>query len=557
MLYKVMAYLIKPDIWLGAFFSFAFPFGVSRVFHWLERGSRGNSRWLGINPKEKAQKSFIKQEISQPSSIPFTAELNHNLQAMKEIIGHNSDVLFRQFKAGPLKWNAAVVYVDGLVDKMALVEQVIKPLMQDQGILNPQNINVNALNNSIMDSVVCCAEVKEVLSLDDCVHEVLSGNAALFMEGTANVFILGLTEGKERAIEEPLTEAVVRGPRDGFVENLRSSTVLLRRRIKDPGFTIINYTVGRRSRTNLSLMYIRGLTNPELVKEVQERVERIDIDVILESGEIEQLIEDNVLSPFPQAQNTERPDRVVSALMQGRVVLMTDGTPFALIVPVTFNILMTSPEDYYERWLPASLIRILRTGAAFIALFLPALYIALISYNHGLIPAKLVISIAAGREGVPFPSIIEALIMEVTLELLREAGLRLPKPIGQAVGIVGGLVIGQAAVQAAIVSPIMVIVVALTAISSFAFPQYGAGIAVRILRFAMMISAAVLGLYGIILFYILITVHLVKLNSFGVYYMSPFTPLLPKDWKDSFIRLPTRILKRRPEMNKAQDRTRQ
>ncbi|MGZ0041319.1 spore germination protein [Paenibacillus ottowii] len=498
----------------------------------------------------------MKQEIPQPA-VPFTADLNQNLLVMKEIIGHNSDVVFRHFKTGSFKWKAAVVYIDGLVDKIALVEQVIKPLMQDQEILAQKDVTADALKNSIVDSIVCSAEVKEVLNLDDCVHEVLSGNSALFLDGISTVFILGIAEGKERAVEEPLTEAVVRGPRDGFVENLRSSTAILRRRIKDPGFTIINYTIGRRSRTNLSLMYIKGLTNPELVKEVKNRLERIDIDEILESGEIEQLIEDNVLSPFPQAQNTERPDRAVSALMQGRVVLMMDGTPFALIVPVTFSILMTSPEDYYERWLPASLIRILRYGAAFIALFLPALYIALISYNHGLIPAKLVISIAAGREGVPFPSIIEALIMEVTLELLREAGLRLPKPIGQAVGIVGGLVIGQAAVQAAIVSPIMVIVVALTAISSFAFPQYSAGIAIRILRFGMMISAAVLGLYGIISFYILIMVHLVKLKSFGISYMSPFTPIFPEDWKDLIIRLPIRILKRRPEMNKAQDRTRQ
>ncbi|WP_375782096.1 spore germination protein [Paenibacillus baekrokdamisoli] len=513
---------------------------MSRLFHWKKQ-------------KKKPTETPIQQEASQ-----LTESLQANLQMMKETIGHSPDVIFRQLIISDSQWKASVVYVDGLIDKAILNEQVIKPLMRNQDVLkqNP-DISADQLKNMITDSVITIMEVKEVHNQSDCILEVLSGNAALFIDGMAVVLILGTMGWESRAIEEPVSEAVVRGPRDGFNETIRNNTALLRRRIKDSNFTMINYKVGRRSQTNVSLIYIKGLTNQELVDEVKSRIERIDIDEIPDSGYIEQLIEDNDLSPFPQVQNTERPDRVVSALMEGRIALLTDGTPEALIVPVTFSMMMTSPEDYYDRWLPASLIRIMRYGTAFIALFLPSVYIALISYNHGLIPTKLAISIAAGREGVPFPSIVEALIMEVTLEILREAGLRLPKPIGQAVGIVGGLVIGQAAVQAAIVSPIMVIVVALTAISTFAFPQYAAGIAIRMLRFAMMMAAAVFGLYGIILCFILIMVHLVRLKSFGVNYLSPFVSINPRDWKDLIIRMPLKMMKWRPELNKPQDRKRQ
>lgn len=480
------------------------------------------------------------RHLSNDNPRELTSNLENNLLMIKEIIGHSFDVVIRPFKIGHIERKAAVIYVDGLVDMTTLQEQIIKPLMQDHTSIAQFPRISDQIKNMIIDTALSVGKIKEVHNLNDCVLEVLS-----------------TTGGESRSIDEPVSEAVVRGPRDGFVETLSKNIVLIRRRIRDPNFTMVSYKVGRRSQTDLIVLYIKGLTNPELVDEVKSRIEQIDIDDVLESGYIEQLIEDNYLSPFPQIQNTERPDRVVGALMAGRVALLVDGTPFALIVPVTFSMLMVSQEDYYERWLPGSLIRLLRYSSAFIALFLPSIYIALISYNHGLIPTKLVISIAAGREGVPFPSIIEALGMEVTLEILREAGLRLPKPIGQAVGIVGGLVIGQAAVQAGIVSPVMVIVVALTAIASFAFPQYGAGIAIRMLRFVSMMFAALFGVYGIILFFILTTVHVVKLTSFGVPYSAPFAPYQPKDWKDTLVRLPLRFMKDRPKITKPQDQRRQ
>jgi spore germination protein len=479
---------------------------------------------------------------------------------MQEAIGHSPDVIFRQLTIRGTDWKAAIIYIDGLVDKTALHEQIMKPLMREylESEVPKQRLTTGTkIKHWVINSVISVAEIKEVHDLNTCILDVLSGDIALLIDGIADVLIIGAHGWESRSLEEPLTESLVRGPREGFVETLRNNTALLRRRIKDPNFTMINYKVGRRTKKDLVIVYIKGIANEELVEEVKRRVEKINIDDVAESGYVEQLIEDNYLSPFPQIQNTERPDRVMSALMEGRVAILLDGTPFALIVPVSLSMLMSSPEDYYERWIPGSLVRIMRYGGIFIALFLPSLYISLVSYNQGLIPTKLAISIAAGREGVPFPSIIEALMMEISIEVLREAGIRLPRTVGQAVGIVGGLVIGQSAVEAGIVTPIMVVIVALTAISSFAFPQYGAGIAIRILRFGMMISAAVLGLYGVILFFILISVHLVKLKSFGVHYTSSFTPYRPGDWKDMVIRAPLKMMKQRPEMNKTQDHKRQ
>ncbi|SDK60131.1 spore germination protein, partial [Aneurinibacillus migulanus] len=313
------------------------------------------------------------------------------------------------------------------------------------------------------------------------------------------------------------------------------------------------FQVGERAKKELIIAYIKDIADPGLVKEVKKRIKKIDIDNVLESGYVEQLIEDNYLSLFPQVQSTERPDRVIGALMEGRVAILLDGTPFALIVPVTFSMLLQSPEDYYERWIPSTLIRLLRFFAALVSLLAPALYISFISFHPGLIPTKLAISITSTREGVPFPSLIEALIMEVSIEILREAGLRLPKPIGPAMGIVGGLIIGEAAVRAGIVSPIMVIVVAVTAISSFALPQYNAGIPLRVLRFVAMLCAAIFGLYGLILFFLFLCSHLVKLKSFGIPYSSPAVPYQISDWKDFMVRMPLLMMKRRPKMMHTKD----
>ncbi len=510
----------------------------------------------GFSKKKKLQqKRDQTDDYSEQPGPVVTNQLDQNITYLKERIGHSEDVIFRPFYIEDKTQRATLLYVEGMVDKTVLHHQLLESLMKTRKVdLDP--FSQHEKIEFLMSQMISVGQVKRIKCLEESVSEVLKGNTLLLVDGIEAAISVGTVGYESRTVDEPITESVVRGPREGFVENMNVNSTLIRRRLKNPDLTFRNFEIGARTHKKIGVVSIRGLTNPEILNDIISRIERINIDDVPESGVVEQLIEDNPFSVFPQIQNTERVDRVVGALLEGRVVILIEGSPFALIAPVTFSMFMSSPEDYYERWIPTSLVRMLRYGSLFIALFLPSLYISLISYNQGLLPTRLVISIAASREGVPFPSIVEALIMEVSIEILREAGLRLPQPIGQAVGIVGGLVIGQAAVEAGIVSPIMVIVVALTAISSFVFPQYGAGIAVRILRFFMMISAAVLGLYGIILAFILVTAHMVKLKSFGVDYLTPFAPIRIQSWKDLFVRFPIYSLGQRPEMIKPLDKIR-
>ncbi|WP_042141914.1 spore germination protein, partial [Paucisalibacillus sp. EB02] len=365
-----------------------------------------------------------------------------------------------------------------------------------------------------------------------------------------SVLLMDTKGGESRSIEQSTAETVVRGPKTAFVESLGTNLSLLRKSLHTTDLRFKTHQIGKRSKQSLIVAYIDGVINPAIVKEVNRRLETIDIDNAPESGFIEQWIEDSFLSSFPQMNNTERPDRAATALMQGKVVILLDGTPFVLIAPVVLGDMLKSPEDYYERWLIGSLLRSLRYLAAFIALLLPGLYVALVNIHPGLLPSELALSIAASREGVPFPPVVEAFLMVFTMELLQEAG---PTPIGQTIGIVGGLVIGDAAVSAGIVSPIMVIVIGLTAIAAFANPSFGIGITFRILRIGFIITASILGLFGIILVYIMINIHVVNLKSFGLPYSTPFAPTMVKDWKDLIIRAPMTMLTKRPNLLATED----
>ncbi len=350
---------------------------------------------------------------------------------------------------------------------------------------------------------------------------------------------------------------MIRGPRDSFVEAINPNLMLIRRRLRDPSLVFERIQIGNRGQNDVVIAYIKDIANEDLVLEVRKRLKKVDLDVILDSGYIEQLIEDDWWSPFNTIQDTERPDEVVAGLTEGRVAILVDNSPFALLAPTTFNTQMMSPEDYYVRWPAANFVRLIRFIASFVSFVTPSLYIALISFHPEMIPTQLALSVAASREGLPFPSFIEALIMELSLELLREAGIRLPGPIGQTIGIVGGLVIGEAAVNAGIVSPIMVIVVAMTAIAGFIIPTYTLSFGLRIARFFLMIAASFFGLYGLTLGLLIILGHLATLTSFGVSYLSPWAPLNLKDLRDSVIRFPWHSLKQRPRYTLADDPTRQ
>ncbi|PEJ56302.1 MULTISPECIES: spore germination protein [unclassified Bacillus (in: firmicutes)] len=503
----------------------------------------------------KQLRSNMNQEnhVSQNNNENLSCDLQENLSWIFNEIGHNSDVKFREFLLGDTNIQLAIIFIDGLSNADLIQKHILGELMSGLTAVvtdqknNGQSLNINEINSCIKERSLTVCTIEGVSTFKKLKSDILFGSIALLIDGISECFLIGEALTKSRDIKEPDSEALVRGPRLGFVENLADNTAMLRRSGKNPDLTMIGFEIGEVSKKELVIAYISSIADSKLIEEVKKRIKRIEIDSAPDSGYIEQLIEDNYLSPFPQIQSTERPDRVMSALMEGRVAIILDGSPFALIAPVTFQMLLQSPEDYYERWFAATLVRLLRYFSCFIALFAPSLYIAFISFHQGLIPTKLVFHIAATRGGVPFPPLIEALIMEISIEVLREAGLRLPKPIGQSLGIVGGLIIGQAAVEAGIVSTIMVIVVAVTAISSFTLPQYNVGIALRMLRFISMIFASIFGLYGVVLFFLLLCSHLVKLKSFGVPYLSPAAPIRFSDWKDFIVRAPSFMMKNRPK----------
>lgn len=500
-----------------------------------------------------------KKDYPKPKE-PVKKDYKENLDKIKEILGGTDDVVYREFKVGQQqKLSFATIFVDGLADKDLLNENVLKSLML---LSRSADMDVHVLRQKlyevIKDGSISVSDLREIEDIYEGVDNILSGETLLILDQWEKMVVIATKKWPSRGVSEPSTETVIRGAREGFTETMRMNTALVRRRIRDPKFSIKQMQIGRRSKTDIAVMYIEGIVNKPVLKMVKERLDTIDIDTVMESGYIEQLIEDEWRSPFPQLQHTQRPDVVAAALYEGRVAIIVDNTPFALIAPATITALLQSPEDYYERFFIASAIRLLRYLAILIALILPALYIAVTSYHPGMLPASLALYVAGSRNNVPFPAFLEAFLMEGALELLREAGIRLPAPIGATIGIVGGLVLGQAAVEAGIVSPLMVIVVALTAMAAYASPSYSFAIAFRLLRFILMIASAVFGLYGVNLALLVILTHLCNLKSFGVPYMSPYAASSStfNDFKDAFIRMHLQFMKQRPQFLHHEDKIR-
>lgn len=505
-------------------------------------------------------KKELHYEYTPDKKTPISSCIDDNIAVIKELFKDANDMVFRDFNiGGPDGTHMFLVFIDGMANNDRINGDVVEPLMISVREVEPSYSDIKKhLYEVIKSSAMAASDFKEIDILEDALTQVLSGDTAMFIDGYTKAIIISTKSWPSRGPDEPSGEMVLRGPRDGFVESLRSNTALIRRRIRDVRLKVKQSQCGVRSKTDIALMYIDDIVDKKALESVENRLKNIQIDAILESGYIEQFIDERKISPFPRVQATERPDVVAAALYEGRIGIIVDNSPFALIVPATLNTMLQSAEDYYLRPCIMTIIRHIRNLAFILSLTAPSLYIALISYNPEIIPNKLLISIAKTREGVPFPAFIEAMIMVVTFELLREAGVRLPKPIGSTIGIVGGIVIGQAAVEAGIVSPIMVIVVAITAISSFALPNYELSIAIRFFRFIMMIAASIYGLYGVMLVVIGLLIHLVKIKSFGVSYLSPIAPLSIKDLKDTmFVRSPWERMRIRPEEYNSADRIRQ
>lgn len=482
-------------------------------------------------------------EKGNPTEGNISTNLSANEQYLKDIFKNCSDIVFRTIEAND-NANMLIVYIDGMCDTKTLEAVLLKPMLFE-GL--PEGLSkVHSLGEAVEQKLVAVTSVTREASKNNLVDGILKANIAILIDGKEHALLADLKGFEKRSIEEPTTEVTIRGPRDGFTESIRTNTTLLRRRIRSPKLKIEAYTIGEFSKTDVAIAYIEGIAPNTLLEEVRKRINRIKIDAANGSEIIEEFIEDAPYSPFPQIQDSERPDVAAGNLMEGKVVILVDNTPFNLIVPMTFWSGLQAVEDYYERFIYSTFIRFIRYALFNISLFLPALYVALSTFHPKLIPTTLLISIAAAREGVPFPAIIEALMMEFVFEGLREAGIRLPKAVGSAVSIVGALVIGQAAVQAGIVSAPMVIIVATTGIASFAVPHYNLGLASRMIRFIMLFLAGTLGLYGIVIGFIGLTIHLVNLRSFGVPYFTPIAPQIPSNLKDFLLRAPRWSQTKRP-----------
>lgn len=497
---------------------------------------------------------------SDIGEIKVSKSLDKNFKMIKDMLEDCDDVLFREIKMGiDGNYRAVVISIDGMADENVVNEHILKNLMVESRIAPPDiGVLKRQASDVVRDKTLSAAEMKEVETIEQAVIDILTGDTVIILDDYDKIIVIGTKGWEIRDVAAPETENVIRGPRQGFVETLRVNTALIRRRIRDHKFKIKGYKVGRRSKSDVCVLYVEDLVNEDLLEELDKRLKSIDIDVVVDSGYIEQLIEDSWNSPFPQVQHTERPDVVTAELYEGKAAIVVDNSPFVLLVPSGFNAMMQSAEDYYERWGIATFIRILRYFALLIALYMPALYIAVTTYHPQMLPAKLLVSIAANRTGVPFPAVMEAVIMVITLEILREAGVRLPGAIGQTIGIVGAVIIGQAAVDAGIVGPIMIIIVSITAIASFTTPSYNLAIAIRLLRLVLIVAAGILGLYGVTLVTIVVLVHLCGLKSFGMPYLTPYTSYIKKasDLKDTFIKVPLSNMHDRETIVKESERKR-
>lgn len=488
--------------------------------------------------KDNFQNIQLNESLDTLPKIPLHSELNQNIEVLKTVYKDCSDVVFREFSISS-SINAVLLYIDGLSNTEEIDSHVLMPLIQMKHHEHSEIFEHTKKEISVSD-------IKDIYYINDIFKQISIGNSIILIEKETNGISIGLPKWEKRSIVEPEAESVIRGPREGFVETLRVNTSLLRRKIRHPLLKMKQIDIGRYTETPVIVAYIEGIADSTLVDEVTSRLKRIKIDGILESGYIEEMIIDHPFSPFSQVLATERPDVAASCLLEGRVVLLIDGTPITLIAPCTFASLMQAPEDYYNPYYISTLIRWLRYFFFFIALLTPSVYVAILTFHQEMLPTTLLLTIAQSREQIPFPALVEAFIMEITFEALREAGVRLPKQVGAAVSIVGALVIGQAATAAGLVSSPMVMVVAITGIASFLMPRYATGISIRMLRFPIMILSGVLGLLGVMIGVTAIVAHMCTIKSFGVPYFISTTPLKIQNLKDVLIRAPWWAMDTRP-----------
>jgi len=497
------------------------------------------SMFKHIFRKNKSESNKAAQAVQREK---FSKDLDENIKCIQEVLAKCCDLESRPIRIGrDRQIRAHIFFLDGMVDSGFMAANVLKPLM----LLDPGDTGGPKLDDEILNSLLPAGTVDIVKNPNILVSRVLSGSIAIIMEGRENAFTIEAIGWQERAVEESQTETVVKGARAGFVENIRVNRSLIRRMIKYPGLKFERLNLGRITNTEVNIAYIDGIVMEGLVEEIKRRIAKIDTDGTADFGMLQEMIDDSTFSIFHQTYSTERPDRACSCLLEGRAVILMDNFPYVVVAPSVITQFFQSAEDYSSKYLVASFERLLRFVGLNITVLLPGLYVAIFSYHHEMIPTELLKSISQAREQLPFPIFLEMLILELSFEI-REAGVRLPRPVGQAVSIVGALVIGQAAVAARLVSPPSIIIVALTAIASFTIPITEGSDAHRLLRFPVLLAAGAFGLPGIITAWLMLLVHLAGMRSFGVPYLSPISPFFLSDWKDFLVRVPSSFMKKRP-----------
>jgi hypothetical protein len=461
---------------------------------------------------------------------------------LKKTIGTCSDIEYREFII-PIMNNssAVIVYINNMVDNIEIDQFILAPLMKCCQLPRPK-FSLFSINNkrmsSLMNSGVFIRQARETNAWTEICDEIMQGNTCLFVDKYNTAIILSTRKVESRAISEPITESEVRGPRDGFIENIAKNTALIRTRIKDYGLRFENMKIGERTKTDISLVYIESLVNDSILTELKTRLNRIKVDSILASSYVEEFIEDEPFSIFPQIEHTERPDKACSAILEGRIIILIDNTPFVLIVPTVFwNFIQTSG-DYFDRYFVGTFFRWIRLLALLLSFTLSSLYVLLASFHQEMLPTVLALKIAEGREGVPFPALIEALIMDILLEIVKEAGLRMPNPVGSTVSIVGTFIMGQAAILAGIASPTLIIFVTVSAICSYAIPSYNMSNSIRLVRFPLLFLTGCLGILGFLGGIIVIILHFLSLRSFGEPFLAPIIPFDKSGNKDVLVRVP-------------------
>lgn len=488
----------------------------------------------------------------------ISKDIKSNEKFLINTIGQGVDTNYRHI-AIPLLGNceALIVNIKGLVNTTEMELSIVAPLVEQ----SKTKENINFINRAsrlyqFFESGTSVSGVRKSQLWTEICDAIVSGDSVLFLENCDTALILANKGYKLRAVSEPSSELEIKGPKDCFIEDIMSNMSLIRRRIRDYGLRFEGLIIGERSKTDISLVYINNLVNQSLLEEVKTRLKKIEIDAVLSNSFIIEFIEDAPSSFFPQIEQTERPDKAVAAILEGRIVILIDNTPFALIVPSVFWDFLQSPGDHYERFYLGTFWRWIRLIALFLALSSTSFYVLLTSFHQEMLPTSLALKVASGREGVPFPAVIEAFVLELIFEIMTEAGIRMPKAIGQTVSIVGTLVIGQAAVSAGLVGPALVIAVAVGAISSFAIPSFSMSNSIRLIRFPLLILTAFFGIFGYLGGIIAINLHLMSLRNFGTAFYSPISPFDMKGQKDTLVRVPRPKMKTRPWMSRPKEKQR-